>query len=40
MSPSINALSTIIFVIVLTILIIYNVVDAKQQKKNERKVVR
>ena len=39
-SPSINALSTIIFVIVLTILIIYNVVDAKQQKKNERKVVR
>ena len=39
-SPSINELSTIIFVIVLTILIIYNVVDAKQQKKNERKVVR
>lgn len=39
-SPSINALSTIIFVIVLTILIIYNIVDAKQQKKNERKVVR
>ena len=39
-SPSINALSTIIFVIVLTILIIYNVDDAKQQKKNERKAVR
>lgn len=39
-SPSINALSTIIFVVVLTTLIIYNIVDAKQQKKNERKVAR
>lgn len=36
--PTINALSTIIFLVVLTALIVYNVVDAKQQKKlRERK---
>ncbi len=39
-SPSINALSPIIFVMVLPFLLIYKFVDAKKQKKKERKVVR
>ena len=38
--PTINALSAVIFVVVLSALIIYNIVDAKQQKKlRERKRV-
>ncbi len=36
-SPTINALSTIVFVVVLITLIVYNIVDAKQQKKNQRR---
>ncbi len=36
-SPTINALSTIIFVVVLVTLIVYNIVDAKQQKKNQKR---
>ena len=37
-SPEINALSTIIFLVVLTVLIVMNVTDAKRQKKLKERV--
>ena len=36
-SPEINALSTILFVIVFTILIVVNVIGAEKEKEEERK---
>ena len=36
-SPEINALSTIIFIVVLTVLIIVNVNDARREKQQRRK---
>ena len=36
-SPEINALSTILFVVVLAILIIVNVMSAKKEKEDARK---
>lgn len=39
-SPEINALSTIIFIVVLTILVGYNIYDAKREQRERKKAVR
>ena len=36
-SPEINALSTILFVVVLTILIVINIIGAKKEKEDARR---
>ena len=39
-SPEINALSTIIFVVVISVLLIYNIVDSRKAEKQRREAVR